>query len=42
MLDSWVVGNLNLVNPIRVGLRNGKVLAGVEDCGAWPSSRREA
>ena len=40
VLDNWVVENLGLVNPIGVSLRNGKVLEGVEDCGAWPSSQR--
>ena len=40
VLDNWVVENLGLVNPIGVSLRNGKVLEGVEDCRAWPSSQQ--
>ena len=39
VLDGWVVENLRLVNPIGVSLENSKVLVGVEDCGAWPSSQ---
>ena len=40
VLDGWVMENLGLVNLIGVSLRNGKVLEGVEDSGAWPSSQR--